>query len=199
MDIRNFSLWSERINVFQLLEEFMRTCYDHVTRIFAGAYVKPLGDGAMIIQQCAIPQTKEEIAILLHDALDKMCQVELVFRSTCEQFAMQCGEEVDLRLGWGVTRGFVSLLAPTEIAGISDYLSTDINKAAKYCKEAFPAGMVIDEVDFPECPVLPANPAYQSFSGTHRVFERRTILINRARTAVPVWVSLADDTPSPSP
>jgi class 3 adenylate cyclase len=177
-----------------LLEEFLSTCYKQVTHIFAGAFIKPLGDGAMIIQECPIPQTPEALTALLDDVLQKICTMEVFFRTTCAQFKLQCGEETSLRLGWGITRGFVTLLTPESAQGVTDYLSSDINKCAKLCKEAFPAGIVIDEVDFPDCPALPGAPEYQSFAGTQRAFERRIILINRMATAIPVWASLANET-----
>lgn len=191
VDIRGFSAWCEHVNVFQILEEFLGTCYGQLTTVFEKSYIKPLGDGAMIIQECDTPKSETDLAVLLDGVLGKICQMEVLFHPVCVDFGRQAGESSLLRLGWAVTRGFVVLLTPEHSSGISDYVSVDINKCAKLCKKARPAGIVIDKIDFPVTPVFPKSSAYEEFSGLQRTFQADMFQVDGLVDPIAVWASLA--------
>lgn len=150
VDLRGFTAWSEALQP-SLLGPFMARFYALVAAPFPAAFVKTLGDGAMILCPAPVPPDAGTVATLLADVLRQIALVEAAFGLHCATFAMQYGTPVPLRLGWGVTRGLVTELH-CDTLGITDYVGVEINKASRLCSLARPAGIVIDAADFPDLP-----------------------------------------------
>lgn len=51
VDIRGFTRWSEGIEAFQYIDEFINKFYNILDRHFPDTYLKKLGDGAMIVKK----------------------------------------------------------------------------------------------------------------------------------------------------
>lgn len=193
-DIRGFTSWCQHIDVFEYLEEFLAACYTSVTTAFHGAFIKTLGDGAMIIEECAIPTTEAEVEVLLTSVLAKITQVELDFRRECDMFTIQHGHATTLRLGWGVVRGVVNVLSRADV-GIVDYIGPNLNKCARLCYIARPAGIVIDREDFPMLPRLPEHPgAHQGEWEGPQTFQAEDHRVNGIVEPIPVWTLLSTET-----
>lgn len=141
-DIRGFTKWSEANEVFARLEDyvgdFMKIIHKHFS---SPAFVKGLGDGAMIVQ--TFERDSAPVEELLKEAMSKIQAVNNDFDLLCKKFAFDVGHATDLRLGWGVVRGAVKVLE-------NDYVGSNLNKSARLCDVARPFGVVIDRDDFPK-------------------------------------------------
>lgn len=197
VDVRGFTSWSQHVDVHQYLEEFLSSCYANLKKVFEGAYIKTLGDGAMMILECPIPQSKEEVTDLLDAVLLKICHVENHFRETCDMFSWQRGHRTQLRLGWGVTRGIVLALSREDL-DFADFVGPNINLCSRLCYLARPAGIVIAQEDFPLLPHLPDDPWGQSCTVLERTFQPEEHHVNGVQEAIPVWSLLTLHEPSPS-
>jgi hypothetical protein len=168
-DIRGFTRWSEKIEVFTHLNRFVSDFLAIIRRRFPPpAFVKGLGDGAMIVQELAPdePNPRE----ILYQALQVIIQVNDEFATLCDEFARSVGHHTDLKLGWGVVRGEVKKLT-------DDYVGSNVNKCARLCDVARPFGIVIDRDDFPD----------QEDSAGIRFFPQKRILSGIDDVAV--WVT----------
>lgn len=142
-DIRGFTAWSAKTDVFihlgRFVEEFIGLVRGRCPA--PGWLVKGLGDGAMIVQELSPDNT--DSGSILTAALGVIEDVELGFEVLCKKFMAEVGHRADLKLGWGVARGDVKRLD-------SDYVSHNINKAARLCDAARPFGIVLDADNFPD-------------------------------------------------
>jgi hypothetical protein len=143
-DIRGFTEWGTDTEVFANLDTFATDFLHIVEASFpAPAYIKGLGDGAMIVCEIgdqAVPPASKELDKIIRS----ISQVEKQFDQLCKRFARSIGHET-LKLGWGIVRGKVKKLD-------GDYVGPNLNKCARLCHEARPYGIVIDRDDFPEKP-----------------------------------------------
>lgn len=158
---------------------------------FTGAFIKTLGDGAMVIQERPIPQSYEDVSAIITDILLKICRVEADFRAACELFTIQHGHTTSLKLGWGVTRGIVNVLSKQDI-GVVDYVGSNINKCARLCYIARPAGIVIDREDFPMLPQLPSECTLLTEGA--QTFQAEDHQVNGIVEPIPVWTLLSSET-----
>lgn len=149
-DIRGFTRWSEGIEAFQYIDEFIDEFYSILKEHFSDTYLKKLGDGAMIVKEIEKDVTRELLVNMLTENLDKIRHVEDKFKELCKDFFELRGYRTELRLGWGLVRGVVKKLN-------DDFIGANINKCARLCGIARPFGIVIERDDFP---TLPQNSPY---------------------------------------
>ena len=143
-DIRGFTKWSENIEVFQHSPEFVEKFYKSLKSSFQGYFFKSLGDGALLIKtmdEVTLDSINNELTAILRS----IQQVESEFNDCCKNFSKIRGQETDLSLGWGVTRGTVNEIP---IGNGFDYIGSNINKASRLCDIARPSGIVVDAEDF---------------------------------------------------
>jgi class 3 adenylate cyclase len=171
-DIRGFTSWARDTEVFARLNEFVDKFLALVRKHFPEpAFIKGLGDGAMIVQEIDEPTSAKAYAKLLATTLRTIQATEQDFGTLCETFAQKVGQKTELRLGWGIVRGPVKKFP-------NDYVGPNVNKAARLCDVARPFGIVVDASDFTDKPQL----------GNYR-FERQTRKLSGAGE-VEVWVTV---------
>lgn len=168
-DIRGFTSWSNYVEVFDNLSEFVKSFTSLVRKRFPGYSVKGLGDGAMIVKE--VEETQRFDALLV-EVLDAIAHVNEDFKSLSERFAEKIGHKTQLALGWGIVRG------PVKPIGTNDYVSSSVNKCARLCNAARPFGVVIDRDDFKE------RPDHASF-----LFHPQTKKLDGFSNHVDVWVT----------
>lgn len=141
-DIRGFTRWVEtEADSFRAVGDSFIHCFAQtLSNVFQGAFIKMLGDGAMIVKEIAATDDDKQICI---QAIQRINDVRLHFPA-CLKIIKSLGT-ADLKLGWGVTRGFVY---PLQVLGQTDYYGADINKAAFLCSKARPCGRIFDYDDF---------------------------------------------------
>ena len=161
MDLRGFTAWSETVPP-AFLATFMADVYRHVLDAFPDVFWKTLGDGVMCLMPTAIPREADAVTAQLAMVLQRIATVETAFQRSTAAWTMQYGWPMPLLMGWGLTRGLLTVLH-CPIYQITDYVGVDINKASRLCSLARPAGIVIDAADFPVMPdeVTAWLPAYQ--------------------------------------
>jgi class 3 adenylate cyclase len=147
-DIRGFTNWAEKNEVFARLGEFASIFLGVFRETFteeSGYFLKGLGDGVMLVREIERNLDAKGATRLLSQLLGLIRQAEDRFKLACEAFAQAIGHSAELRLGWGVVRGAVQKLS-------EDYLGPNVNKAARLCDQARPFGLVVDREDFSEPP-----------------------------------------------
>jgi class 3 adenylate cyclase len=144
-DIRGLTSRARDTEVFSSLNEFVDKFLALVRNHFEPAFIKGLGDGAMIVQEINGVTSAKAYAKLLTDTLRTIQALEQEFRTLCATFAQKVGEKTELNLGWGIVRGPVKKLP-------GDYVGPNVNKAARLCDVARPFGIVVDASDFTEQP-----------------------------------------------
>lgn len=151
MDIRGFTTWSEKNEVFARLGEFAEQFMGLLRKHFPKRdfFLKGLGDGAMIVREISPDLTSGKARDELVKLLKIIGKMETEFAQMCQSFGERIGHAADLRLGWGVVRGAVQ-----KVEG-PDYVGSNINKSARLCDQARPFGIVIDQDDFPQLPPTP--------------------------------------------
>src|SRR5262245_58525294 len=136
-DIRGFTRWSEVPEVFANLNTFVADFLELVRRHFPEpAFVKGLGDGAMVVQELDAKTSATAHASLLTRTLKTIKKMEADFQAMCEGFAQAIGQLTALQLGWGIVRGPVK-----KVDG--DYVGSNVNKCARLCDAARPFGIVV--------------------------------------------------------
>ncbi|NQV17026.1 MAG: hypothetical protein HQ534_00565 [Armatimonadetes bacterium] len=171
IDIRGFTKWAEDIDTFQFIDEFVDELYCLLSKEFVPTYMKTLGDGAMLVIEINQKISINYLIQCISSILNKINHIENTFEKLCETFSMEFGCSIDLKLGWGITRGVVKKLK-------DDYIGSNINKCSKLCDIARPFGVVIDKDDFP---ILP-NENFFSSQAQIRKFESISSYVN-------VWVT----------
>jgi class 3 adenylate cyclase/ADP-ribose pyrophosphatase YjhB (NUDIX family) len=146
-DVRGFTNWSNEPEVFSNLKDFIEGLIGILRRHFPEPhFLKPLGDGAMIIRHLKKADSEAEGRVrLLGGVLQTIQAVNMDFDAHCRAFAGRVGHETDLRLGWGVVRGKAVPVG-------DDFAGHNLNLCARLCGEARPFGVVISKADFPEMP-----------------------------------------------
>lgn len=146
VDIRGFSEWSNNIEAWQYIEEFIGEFFDIIKRNFnENSFIKELGDGAMIVKELEERVNKDTLEEKIKEILDKIDYVNEEFKGLCDRFSVDHGYRTDLRLGWSVVRGTIKKLR-------NDYVGSNINKSQRLCQIARPFGIVIEKEDFPFLP-----------------------------------------------
>ena len=106
-DIRGFTRWAENTEVFANLDTFVARFIALVHKWFPkAAFVKPLGDGAMIV---LLDKSKNRTALLAKQ-LKTIEAANTEFGKFCRQFSQAMGHPADLHLGWSVVRGKVKAI-----------------------------------------------------------------------------------------
>ena len=161
MDLRGFTAWSETVPP-AFLAIFMAGVYQQVLDAFPDAFWKTLGDGVMCLVPTAIPRDAAAVTAQLAMIVQRIATVETAFQQASADWTMQYGWPMPLAIGWGLTRGLLTVLQCPAYQ-LTDYVGVDINKASRLCSLARPAGLVIDAADFPVIPDEVATwlPAYQ--------------------------------------
>jgi class 3 adenylate cyclase len=176
VDVRGFTAWSESINVFHELDRFVTHFYTLIAQSFPSdsgkPYIKPLGDGAMIVFPFEDNTQVTTFNAKLSEILKAIRKVERDFSALCDQFAGTSGKRTPLLLGWGITRG------PVREIPKGDYIGAAVNTAARLCDAARPAGIVIEADNFRK---LPRNEKAHFFS------EKRKL--SGVNEPVNVWVT----------
>src|SRR5438105_3345096 len=72
VDTRGFTRWAEAIEVFNRLNEFIRGFLDLINANFPSDFVKPLGDGAMIVRSVQRDMASGDLRRLLTDVLERI-------------------------------------------------------------------------------------------------------------------------------
>lgn len=149
VDIRGFSSWSDSVEVFPHLDEFVSAFMGLVQKAFGRkVFMKNLGDGAMIVRELSAADS--DPVVLLDGVLAVVGQVEEQFSDFCKEFEKKIGHGCrHLRLGWGITRGN---LRKIQSGNKADYVGTNVNKCARLCDAARPFGIVLDYADFEDLP-----------------------------------------------
>jgi class 3 adenylate cyclase len=144
-DIRGFTAWMSANDLFvvaRLIPSLWRTLSDLFPRS-NGHHIKLLGDGGLIVT----PSSGKKANRQLRSILDSIAEAERCFGNECRRVGDQLGCDISLNLGWGVSRG-LGLYFPQ----FDDYLSQDVNKAARLVAVARPHGVIVDREDFPTLP-----------------------------------------------
>ena len=163
VDIRGFTRWSERVDNAAILDEFVTGWYEILNRNFMGTnLIKPLGDGAMIVQEMPEKTTSKLLKTLLSETLVKVNETREDFDKFCKKLSEEEGTEILFPLGWGIAKGPVKKIN-------NDYIGADINKCSRYCSIARPFGIVIDAVDFQILSALPKTTTYKFSKQTRRL------------------------------
>jgi class 3 adenylate cyclase/isopentenyldiphosphate isomerase len=150
VDIRGFTDWAERVDVFLFLDRFGHDFHAMIEREFKDFTVKFLGDGAMIVKESALTATTGNLRSTLQRLLRKIASVERKFQRLCEAYATRHGSRVALRLGWAIAKGSAKRVD-------DDFVGPDINKASRLCAIARPYGILVDRDDFPQLPASDAT------------------------------------------
>src|SRR5882672_2706368 len=72
VDIRGFTRWSSHTEVSRHLGKFLRGFYVTLKEAFPKAFMKPLGDGAMIVELIHVPDSVEDTMALCQEILGKI-------------------------------------------------------------------------------------------------------------------------------
>ncbi len=151
VDIRNFTSWSNDVDVMPHLGEFASAFQEMIKRHFEigtdlleNVMRKNQGDGALILFEVKQAASAAVWKGILSDVVARINAADKEFAKMCAEFGRNKGVSVDLCLGWGVVKGAV---APT---GDGDFIGSPINKCARLCGLARPFGVVIDAENFQE-------------------------------------------------
>jgi len=176
VDIRGFTVWSEKVENADILDDFIKGWYG----ILGGNFpppnrIKHLGDGAMIIREMPEKTTADLLKTILAETLESIARAGQAFGEFCKRLSEEEGTKIDLLLGWGLAKGPVKKIGA---GGTADYVGSNINKCSRYCDIARPFGIVIDAYDFQ---VLP-----EPFSAD---FSMQTRFLKGIDGDCPVWVT----------
>ncbi len=175
VDIRGFTKWSENIEVFQHSSEFISDFYKEIQKSFNNWYLKPLGDGMLLVKEIITVDFYEISCKEIVDILNTIEDLNEKFNNICDLYSKRMGQKTDLHLGWGITRGTINKINNV-LEKETDYIGSNINKAARLCDVARPYGIAIDKGDFADIPA-----GYNLFSQTRKL-ESINEIVN-------VWVS----------
>ena len=175
VDVRSMTQWMSGIASVDMLDDFLTSFYALIRTQFVGVHFKGLGDGAVLVQCEPVPPHRSATEALLLQVLSRVAAVEQGFASICHTVELHSGHSTRLRLGWGITRGMVHVLAQQQ-----EFLGMVINEASRLCSLARPYGVVIDREDFPSLPLL---------SGLPFTFKATTRLLDGMSVRMPFWVS----------
>lgn len=178
VDARGFTSWAQRVDVFAFIDEFGQSLHDLLRDCFPppAHFMKGLGDGAMIVREISEVTDIRLLRKLLLDTLKAIDKAERAFSVACRDLSVRYGTQIELALGWGVTKGHVKKIG-------DDYIGADLNKCSRLCGIARPSGIVIDREDFP---VLPRLPKGLDIS----LYEQKRKL-DGIRHGIDVWVTQA--------
>ncbi|MCL2065566.1 MAG: NUDIX domain-containing protein [Candidatus Cloacimonetes bacterium] len=148
VDVRGFSGWAERVEIFPIIGEFGKSYQNILQDEFSSFTKKNLGDGALLIKELSIEpvyQTTKKMMNnnnkLIEQTIKSIGKVEKKFKELCQNLSQIRGCKIDLHLGWGITKGIIKKYD-------TEYIGSDINKSARLCGIARPYGIVIDKDDF---------------------------------------------------
>lgn len=189
VDIRGFTRWAEGYEVAPYMQELLEGFFASLRTHFPDAFLKPLGDGALLVHEAdalfTAPDFEAALAQLLAQTLAQIAATEAAFQQQCQTFAIRYGYKTDLKLGWGVTRGAVDRVEaqgtrrrPATAAPLQDYLGANMNKASRLCASARPFGIILEREDFPTIP-----------SASPYTFTPKDQRLDGMRDAVSVWVT----------
>jgi class 3 adenylate cyclase/isopentenyldiphosphate isomerase len=158
VDVRGFTTWAEKVDVFPFLDEFSSKFYEILRSVFAISIIKTLGDGAMIVTELGENPSNDDkfLQNKIKETLKSIALSEKEFNKLCTALSRRHGSPVNLVLGWGITKGWVKKIG-------SDYIGSEVNKSARLCGIARPRGVVIDKDDFSVIPKLPKIADIQLF------------------------------------
>lgn len=149
VDIRNFTSWSNDVDVMPHLGGFASAFQEMIKQHFApgsellkNVMRKNQGDGSLILFEVQQEASAAVWEAVLADVVARIEAANKDFAKMCAEFGRDKGVAVDLCLGWGVVKGVV---APT---GDADFIGSPINKCARLCGLARPFGVVIDAENF---------------------------------------------------
>jgi class 3 adenylate cyclase len=171
-DLRGFSAWTNQVEAIPAMGPCIEALQAALRVAFSRAWLKGLGDGALLVAEVDRPASSGAVADLLEQVMRKAAQVDLRLAQVCQRLAERYGVPTDLRLGWGVSRGTVY---PHD----GDYLGRPLNLASRLCALARPSGLVIDAAAFPIAPV----------HGAAGALSRHVLPVRSHGEALPVWVS----------
>ncbi|GHT68548.1 hypothetical protein FACS189452_08430 [Bacteroidia bacterium] len=176
VDVRGFTSWSEKTEVTQSLDKFGKGVQDTISSAFVQDeyFIKNLGDGAMIIKELQSSTDTKYLKSLLSETINKIHEVEKKFKKFCTQFGKDVGTKADLKLGWGITKGYITKCN-------NDYLGANINKSSRLCGIARPYGIVIDKDDFQDLPRLSSTLEYK--------FHTQKRILKGIASPIDVWVT----------
>ncbi|GAB6163741.1 hypothetical protein JCM12298_29010 [Desulfothermus naphthae] len=175
VDVRGFTSWAEKVDVFPYLNIFTDKFYQILNEVFKDYTIKTLGDGALLIKK--LPESESidlNLQKLIKEIIKKIDRVEKKFKKMCCDLSKRHGSSIPLSLGWGVTKGWIKPLN-------GDFIGAEINKCARLCDIARPKGIVIDKDDFPILPKLPKSIDIEFFEQKRKL---RGLLYE-----IDVWVS----------
>ena len=174
VDVRGFTTWADRQEVFPFIDEFGQLFQNILKNEFPDFFQKNLGDGALLIKEIVRKTTPELLKTTIVNTIKSIYKVESKFKKLCENTSQSYGCKVNLNLGWGITKGTIKKYD-------ADYIGSDINKSARLCGIARPFGIVIDKDDFP---ILP-----KTFKGIDVKFYHQTRKLKGIMDTVDVWVT----------
>lgn len=154
VDIRNFTMWSERQDVVSFLSEFVSEFQEEIKykfsqcekTLFGKLFFKNQGDGALIILPIKHKLNKNILENIITNVLETINSSTEYFKELCDKYSENEGCDINLNLGWGVTKGVI------HSSKDGDYIGAEINKCARLCDMARPYGIVIDKNDFQKLP-----------------------------------------------
>ena len=130
-DIRGFTRWSEGIEAFEYIDEFIGDFYKILNKHFSDTDIKKLGDGAMIVEKIEKEIPNELLKEMLLEYLNKIRDVNTEFNTLCNNFSETRGYATKLRLGWALVRGVAKEIN-------DDFIGANINRCARLCDIARP-------------------------------------------------------------
>ena len=145
VDIRGFTRACQRSDLVLSINEFLDSFYSLLDACFPSAARKFLGDGAMLVSDMSDP---EEILASIEKSRREFADLR-------SSFSQDIGVDIDMELGFGVSRGTViTLQRQSREANIAihDFVSPRINLAARLCSLARPSGIVLHKESFPDLP-----------------------------------------------
>ena len=155
VDVRGFTTWAEKVEVFPFIDEFGQSFQNILKEEFPDFFQKNLGDGALLIKELIEKTNPKLLKTTIENTIKSINKVESKFKKLCESTSQSNGCKVNLNLGWGITKGAIKKYD-------LDYIGSDINKSARLCGIARPYGIVIDKDDFPILPKTFVNFYYQT-------------------------------------
>jgi class 3 adenylate cyclase/ADP-ribose pyrophosphatase YjhB (NUDIX family) len=146
VDIRGFTKWSDSVigneNCSDLVEKFYETIQADFDQLKSSKEtnekitrfnLKQNGDGAMII----LETSSQDSGDLIDCIIATISNVNKEFDNICSDLQRITGQETNLKLGWGLTRGRIKKIRN------NDYIGSAVNRAARLCDYARPFGIVM--------------------------------------------------------
>ncbi len=151
LDIRGFTQWSERTEASYVIQEFMTDFYNIFSALPGldkkNTFVKPNGDGVVIVYLLKSSKERfDKLNTILHETIPYISDC---FRDVRLKYLSDLGYSINLNLGYGISAGYVFQIELHDGRNKkTDFLSSDINKAARLCNEARPEGIIISRDAF---------------------------------------------------